>query len=63
MAQSDALVVGSPVYYGVPAGQVMSIIQRMAYAGGAIRQIVQFHSDIFSRIYSRSARESKPRRL
>lgn len=38
MAQSDALVVGSPVYYGVPAGQVMSIIQRMAYAGGAQMQ-------------------------
>lgn len=38
MAQSDALVVGSPVYYGAPAGQVLSIIQRMAYAGGAHMQ-------------------------
>lgn len=35
MAGSDALIVGSPVYYGVPAGQVLSLIQRMAYAGGS----------------------------
>lgn len=38
MAQSDALIVGSPVYYGAPAGQVLSLIQRMAYAGGANMQ-------------------------
>ena len=35
MADADGLIVGSPVYYGVPAGQVLSLIQRMAYAGGA----------------------------
>ena len=35
MAGADGLVVGSPVYYGVPAGQVLSLIQRMAYAGGS----------------------------
>lgn len=38
MAAADALIVGSPVYYGVPAGQVLSLIQRMAYAGGAAMQ-------------------------
>lgn len=38
MAESDGLVVGAPVYYGVPAGQVLSILQRMAYAGGAVMQ-------------------------
>ena len=36
MAQSDALIVGSPVYYGIPAGPVLSLIQRMAYAGSAV---------------------------
>lgn len=36
MSTADALIVGSPVYYGVPAGQVISLIQRMAYAGGAV---------------------------
>ena len=36
MASADALVVGSPVYYGIPAGQVLSLIQRMAYAGGSV---------------------------
>ena len=35
MAEADALIVGSPVYYGQPAGPVLSLIQRMAYAGGA----------------------------
>ncbi len=35
MAGADALIVGSPVYYGQPAGPVLSLIQRMAYAGGA----------------------------
>ena len=33
MAESDALIVGSPVYYGAPAGQVLSLLQRMAYSG------------------------------
>ena len=35
MEQSDGLIVGSPVYYGVPTGQIISLIQRMAYAGGS----------------------------
>lgn len=38
MKESDALIVGSPVYYGVPAGQVLSLLQRMAYSGGAYMQ-------------------------
>lgn len=35
MAECDAIVVGSPVYYGQPSGQVMCLQQRMMYAGGA----------------------------
>lgn len=34
MAHCDALVIGSPVYYGQPAGQVLALQQRMLYAGG-----------------------------
>lgn len=34
MAECDALVIGSPVYYGQPAGQVLALQQRMLYAGG-----------------------------
>lgn len=30
---ADALVVGAPVYYGVPAGQLLALIQRMLFAG------------------------------
>lgn len=33
-AQSDALIVGSPVYYGQPNGAVLSIIQRAFYSNG-----------------------------
>ncbi len=36
MAMCDALVVGSPVYYGMPAGQVLSAIQRLAYSAGGV---------------------------
>lgn len=36
METSDALVIGSPVYYGQPAGQVLSLQQRMCYAGGPL---------------------------
>ncbi len=36
MEACDAIVVGSPVYYGTPAGQVLSLLQRMAYAGGRV---------------------------
>ncbi|MBQ3657907.1 MAG: flavodoxin family protein [Bacteroidales bacterium] len=38
MGECDALIVGSPVYYGQPAGQVLSVIQRMGFAGGAKMQ-------------------------
>jgi len=34
MASADGLVVGSPVYFGVPAGPVLTLIQRMAVSGG-----------------------------
>lgn len=33
MEQCDALVVGSPVYYGQPAGPLLSLLQRALYAG------------------------------
>ena len=31
----DALIVGSPVYYGQPNGSVLSLIQRMFFSAGA----------------------------
>jgi len=34
--ECDALVVGAPVYYGVPAGQTLSLIQRALYAGAKV---------------------------
>ena len=34
-AEADALVVGSPVYYGQPNGALLSIIQRAFYSNGA----------------------------
>ena len=34
MAASNALIVGSPVYYGQPNGTVLSLIQRMLYSNG-----------------------------
>ena len=36
MEQCDALVIGSPVYYGQPAGPVCSLQQRMMYAGSSV---------------------------
>ena len=36
MAGADALVVGSPVYYGQPNGGVLSLIQRLFYSAGAL---------------------------
>lgn len=36
MEHSDALVIGSPVYYGQPTGPVLSLQQRMMYAGSAV---------------------------
>ena len=35
MNSSDALIVGSPVYWGQPNGAVLSIIQRVFYSNGA----------------------------
>ena len=35
MQGADALVVGSPVYYGQPNGAVVSLIQRALYSAGA----------------------------
>jgi len=35
MAQSDGLIVGSPVYYGQPNGTVLALVQRMLYSNGA----------------------------
>ena len=35
MATADALVVGSPVYYGQPNGAVLSLMQRMFFSAGA----------------------------
>ena len=34
MAECDALIVGSPVYYGQPNGTVLSLMQRMLYSAG-----------------------------
>lgn len=38
MEACDAVVVGSPVYYGQPSGQLLCIEQRMLFAGGAYFQ-------------------------
>ena len=38
MAECDAVIVGSPVYYGTPAGQVLSVLQRMSYAASGVMQ-------------------------
>lgn len=35
MNESDGLIVGSPTYYGQPTGQIISLIQRMLFAGAA----------------------------
>lgn len=36
MAGSDALVIGSPVYYGQPNGSLLALVQRMFYSAGAL---------------------------
>ena len=38
MSQCDALIVGSPTYYGQPNGTVLSLIQRMSYAASKVMQ-------------------------
>ena len=35
MAECDAIILGSPVYWGQPSGQLLCLQQRMLYAGGA----------------------------
>ena len=37
MNTADGLIVGSPVYYGVPAGQTLALLQRMFFAGAAVQ--------------------------
>ena len=34
MAECDAVIIGSPVYYGQPNGTVLSLLQRMLYSAG-----------------------------
>ena len=36
MERSDALVLGSPVYYAAPAGQLLSVLDRVFFSGKAI---------------------------
>lgn len=36
MNDADALVVGSPVYYGQPTGQVLALVQRAFFAGANV---------------------------
>ena len=36
MKACDGIIVGSPVYYGMPAGQVLAALQRVAYAAGGV---------------------------
>ncbi len=36
MATADALIIGSPVYYGQPNGALLAIVQRMFYSAGAL---------------------------
>lgn len=35
MQQSDALIIGSPVYYGQPNGGLLSLVQRLLYSAGS----------------------------
>lgn len=37
LSVADAFIVGSPVYYGVPNGAVLSLIQRMFHAGADVQ--------------------------
>ena len=34
MADADGLVLGAPVYYGQPAGQLLAVVQRVCFASG-----------------------------
>lgn len=35
--ESDAIIVGSPVYYGTPTGPILSLIHRMLFAGARVQ--------------------------
>lgn len=35
--EADGLIVGSPVYYGTPTGNVLNLIHRMLYAGAQVQ--------------------------
>lgn len=37
MNQSDALIVGSPVYYGTPSGNVLNVLHRMMFCGAKVQ--------------------------
>ncbi|MBQ7531116.1 MAG: flavodoxin family protein [Paludibacteraceae bacterium] len=36
MVACDAMIIGSPVYYGQPNGSLLALTQRMFYSGGAL---------------------------
>ena len=38
MSECDAIIVGSPTYYGQPNGTVLSLVQRMSYAASKVLQ-------------------------
>ena len=38
MAEADALIVGTPVYYGQPNGGILSLMQRLFYSAGHLVQ-------------------------
>ena len=38
MAHADALIVGSPTYYGQPNGTLLSLVQRLSYAASHVMQ-------------------------
>jgi multimeric flavodoxin WrbA len=38
MAEADALIVGSPVYYGQPNGGILAVMQRLFFSSGQVVQ-------------------------
>ena len=38
IAESDALIIGSPVYYGQPNGGILAVMQRLFYSAGHLVQ-------------------------
>ena len=37
MNAADGLIVGSPVYYGTPTGNILNLVHRMLYAGAQVK--------------------------